>query len=738
MQSDSLYNWKDDGSNPCDPNNVWVGVICSNDQISILDLSSLDLEGQPDLCVLESLDGLKVISIQNNSLVGPMPEINHLRFLKAFYAGSNWFSGVIPSDFFQTLGSLKRLWLQHNNFSGQIPISIAQLPNLKELHLEYNEFSGPIPAFMEPDIITTLDLSNNKLQGEIPKSLSNFDAKVFENNAELCGPTLSKDCNVPSSPQPEPSTRSKTTVLWIIMLVMAALMIFIIVAKTLQVEEDRKRPFAEVLGNGGLGSAYKATLGNGVSVVVKRVREMNQMTKEVFDIEMKKLAKLRHQNILTPLAYHFRKEEKLLVSEYVSKGSLLYILHGERGNSRAAEIELNWDKRLKIIKGVARGMGFLHTEFASYPLPHGDLKSSNVLIGSDYEPLLSDYAFYPLLNNTPTVQCMFAFKSPEFILNQKVVQKSDVYCMGIVILELMTGKYPSQYCNNQKEKGGTDVVQWVKSALAENRGKELIDPEILSEASVSEMEKILRIGSACTESEIDERIDLTEAIRRIEEAVLNRVHPPRPDWYEEFYAAAIDDSMKSYEAERTSSLPVTPIAQSDQEFVLGNSGGSVNLEVEFKSEIGDLGRFAKRKLDESVFIGNRLQVSYAPQYESLSDTKEKLEGRRKEVVARLNPARSKGSSASSSSAGSTPTHKNFISQPLNIQQSNPRGAQPQHTIHSRTFPSTVSSNEDYFPVDSMNQTVRLVREKLNKIESSADTLKEGSSKRPRNDNRRRI
>ncbi|KAK1420001.1 hypothetical protein QVD17_29496 [Tagetes erecta] len=147
-------------------------------------------------------------------------------------------------------------------------------------------------------------------------------------------------------------------------------------------------------------------------------------------------------------------------------------------------------------------------------------------------------------------------------------------------------------------------------------------------------------------------------------------------------------------------------------------------------------RFAKRKLDESVFIGNRIQVSYAPQYENLNDTKEKLEGRRKEVIARLNPGRSKGPSVSS--AGSITSHKHFISEPLSIQHSDPSETQPQYTLPSRTFPSTVSSNQDYFPVESMNQTVRLVREKLNKIESDADTLKAGSSKRPRNDNRRRI
>ncbi|KAK1429185.1 hypothetical protein QVD17_11389 [Tagetes erecta] len=582
----------------------------------------MDLEGQPDVGALEAIDGLKTLNLEYNSMYGPMPEINRLRSLNAFYAGSNGFWGVIPSDFFQTLGSLNKLWLQNNNFSGQIPVSVGQLPNLKELHLEYNGFSGLIPTFVEPDLITSIDLSNNQLQGEIPKSLNNFNVEVFANNPGLCGPKLSKDCKSPIN-QPDrvkPENESRSSIPWVIMVVVFALLILIVFAALNQIEEedddDDDRPMgkrgigevvvdipatftkkttspinaynsnsnsnsnnntinnnnqnvhstntstnsvkenkdvvkvvpqivkpvggaddlvmvneergifglqdlmkatAEVLGNGALGSAYKAVLGSGVCVVVKRVREMNQMTKEVFDEEMKKLAKLKHQNILAPLAYHYKKEDKLLVSEYVSKGSLLYVLHGERGISQT---KLNWSNRLKIIKGVARGMGFLHTEFASYPLPHGDLKSSNVLIGSDYEPLLSDYAFYPLLNKTPTLQCMFAYKSPEAILYQKVSQKSDVYCMGIIILEIMTGKYPSQYNNNQK--GGTDVVQWVKSALTENRGKDLIDPQISSSSlssasSEMEMEKLLHIGSACTESEVEDRIDLTEAIRRIEE-----------------------------------------------------------------------------------------------------------------------------------------------------------------------------------------------------------------------------
>ena len=92
--------------------------------------------------------------------------------------------------------------------------------------------------------------------------------------------------------------------------------------------QDLMKAAAEVLGNGGLGSAYKAVMATGMSVVVKRLREMKRLQREGFDAEMRRFGRLRHRNILTPLAYHFRREEKLLVSEYIPKGSLLYVLHG--------------------------------------------------------------------------------------------------------------------------------------------------------------------------------------------------------------------------------------------------------------------------------------------------------------------------------------------------------------------------------------------------------------------------
>jgi serine/threonine protein kinase len=190
---------------------------------------------------------------------------------------------------------------------------------------------------------------------------------------------------------------------------------------------------------------------------------------------------------------------------------------GDRGTSHG---DLTWPIRLKIAKGIARGLSFLYTEFSTYDLPHGNLKSSNVLLTNEYEPLLSDYAFQPLINPSIAVQSMFAYKTPDYIQNQKLSQKADVYCLGIIILEIITGKFPSQYHSNGK--GGTDVVQWVLTAISERREAELIDPELLDNASnsVNNMLQLLLIGAACTENNPEQRVHMKESIRRIEEVQL--------------------------------------------------------------------------------------------------------------------------------------------------------------------------------------------------------------------------
>ncbi|XP_023545649.1 RNA-binding protein 48 [Cucurbita pepo subsp. pepo] len=151
-------------------------------------------------------------------------------------------------------------------------------------------------------------------------------------------------------------------------------------------------------------------------------------------------------------------------------------------------------------------------------------------------------------------------------------------------------------------------------------------------------------------------------------------------------------------------------------------------------------RFAKRKLDEFVFLGNRLQVSYAPDFESLLDTKEKLEVRRREVLARLDSGRPRGSAVNSATTKFTnPSHSHYtLEQKNSLEKRNYADAALSSNPHVSQI-TRVSSDQDYFASESMNQTVHLVREKLDKIQSCCEHLEAGPvSKRSRVDNRRRI
>ncbi|XP_027368104.1 pollen receptor-like kinase 3 [Abrus precatorius] len=566
--SQPLSSWLPN-QNPC--TSKWVGVICFNNIITSLHLADLGLSGTIDIDSILEIRTLRSISFVNNSFTGPIPSFNKLGTLKALYLTHNQFSGPIPSDFFSHLASLKKVWISDNKFSGNIPDSLTTLRFLVELHLENNEFSGPIPPLTQD--IKSLDMSNNKLEGEIPSTMSRFDANSFSGNDGLCGKPLDEECGAAESPEGGQGSGWGMKVI-IILIIAAVLAAVFMVAKAKRGHEDdfsvtsrgnadevvqvhvpssnhsrasegskkeskkgssrsgmgdlvmvndEKGVFglpdlmkaaAEVLGNGGLGSAYKAAMANGLSVVVKRMREMNKVSRDIFDAEMRRFGRLRNSNIMTPLAYHYRREEKLFVTEYMPKGSLLYVLHGDRGMSHA---DLSWPIRLNIVKGIARGLGFLYSEFSTEDLPHGNLKSSNVLLADNYEPLLSDFAFHALINPNYAMQTMFAYKTPDYVIYQKISQKTDVYCLGIIILEIITGKFPSQYHSNGK--GGTDVVQWVFTAISERREAELIDPELTSNHSNStnQMLLLLQVGAACTESNPEQRLTMKEAIRRIED-----------------------------------------------------------------------------------------------------------------------------------------------------------------------------------------------------------------------------
>ncbi|KAL3618120.1 hypothetical protein CASFOL_038441 [Castilleja foliolosa] len=280
--------------------------------------------------------------------------------------------------------------------------------------------------------------------------------------------------------------------------------------------QDLMRASAEVLGSGSFGASYKAVLVDGEALVVKRFKQMNNVVKEDFHEHMRRLARLKHPNLLPLVAYLYRKEEKLLVFEYVHNGSLYAHLHG---NQTAEQPGLSWANRLKIIKGVAKGLAYLHGELPALPIPHGHLKSSNVLIDNNFNPQLMDYTLAPVVNPNQVHEILVAYKSPEYAKTGRPCKKTDVWCLGVLILETLTGKLVAKYLSQGCGQYNAELAGWIAAIVGESSEGRAFDKEmdISSESCRIQMEKLLQIGIACCQEDLDKRLDLEEAITQIEQ-----------------------------------------------------------------------------------------------------------------------------------------------------------------------------------------------------------------------------
>ncbi|KAL3642844.1 actin-regulating kinase prk1 [Castilleja foliolosa] len=551
----------------------WVGVLCEKDKVWGLHLQSMGLAGTIDVDTLTKLPNIRALSFMNNNFDGPLPNLTRLSALKSIYLSNNQFSGEIRPDLFFGMSSLKKIYLANNKLSGAIPVSLTMLKRLRELVLERNSFEGEIPTFKETDIVI-FDVSNNDLMGLIPASLSKFSASSFEGNKELCGAPLRPCDELPE----QPSVGTMIAVAIVVTAALAALVLVVIIlrrhkpppqpqiaaaeipagpqpadldmekgeyssgssspessnhssgskkksssdmsVKITFLRDDRNKfdmsdllkASAEILGSGVFGSTYKAALNDGEMMVVKRFRYMNNVNKEEFHEHMRRLGRLSHPNVLPIVGFYYRKEEKLLVTDYAEKVSLAVQLHGNRSRSRNCP---DWPTRLGIMKGVGQGLMYLYNELPSLTTPHGHLKSSNVLLDGNFAPLLTDYALVPVVNQEYAQDHMISYKSPEYKQSRRITKKTDVWGLGILILEIMTGRFPENFL--QQGGGETDIVSLVEAAVNGGDGEVFDADMIRSDRSEAEMMKMLRIGLSCCEVDVDRRPDMKEAVEMIEE-----------------------------------------------------------------------------------------------------------------------------------------------------------------------------------------------------------------------------
>ncbi|GMI66602.1 pollen receptor like kinase 1 [Hibiscus trionum] len=579
----ALKSWENSSNPICNgERSNWIGVVCQKGAVLGLKLENMGLSGTIDANTLVALSSLRTLNFMNNNFNGSIPEFNKLTGLRTIFLSYNRFSGDIPGNAFKGMVRLNKLYLSKNRYTGPIPASLATLPRLSDLKLDGNRFSGEIPDFKQ-EKLHVVDLSNNQLEGPIPASLSKMNADMFAGNKGVCGAPL-KACEAtvtiifPTSTTPadprenvSPNFMNKIS-MWIIVIpivvgvfILLAIVAFVIInqrkkplpnpkLKAIKVEDrasaassnetkpteaapkltfvrdddgdkfdlqDLLNGSAEILGSGCFGSSYRTSLPDGTAMVVKRYKQMNGVGKEDFQEHMRRIGRLRHNNVLTLVAYYYRKDEKLFVCDFVQNCSLAVHLHAHQTLGQPG---LDWPTRLKIVKGVAKGLAYLHKELPSLIAPHGHLKSSNVLLNESFEPLLTDYALIPVINAESAHELMVAYKSPEYVQHGRVTKKTDVWSLGVLILEIMTGKFPSNFFLKGKGNDEEDIVTWVKSKLGDDDREtlltnlEVFDRE-MGAIGVSDgkmMKQLLKIGLSCCEDDVQKRIDLKEAAGRIE------------------------------------------------------------------------------------------------------------------------------------------------------------------------------------------------------------------------------
>uniref|UniRef100_A0A1D1YQ17 non-specific serine/threonine protein kinase n=2 Tax=Anthurium amnicola TaxID=1678845 RepID=A0A1D1YQ17_9ARAE len=265
------------------------------------------------------------------------------------------------------------------------------------------------------------------------------------------------------------------------------------------------------VGQGGYGKVYKGILADGTVVAIKRAMEGSLQGSKEFFTEIELLSRLHHRNLVSLLGFCDEEDEQMLVYEFMPNGTLRDNLSGK------CKEPLNFPTRLRIALESARGILYLHTE-ADPPIIHRDIKASNILLDSKFIAKVADFGLSrlaPASDTEGTVQGHIStvvkgtpgYLDPEYFLTHKVTDKSDVYSLGVVFLELVTGMRPIVH--------GKNIVRVVTLAYQSGTTFSIIDNSMGSYPSVC-VKKFLLLALRCCEDKMDLRPSMSEVVRELE------------------------------------------------------------------------------------------------------------------------------------------------------------------------------------------------------------------------------
>ncbi|KAK4478452.1 hypothetical protein RD792_013927 [Penstemon davidsonii] len=267
-----------------------------------------------------------------------------------------------------------------------------------------------------------------------------------------------------------------------------------------------------VLGRGGYGTVYKGTLPDQRIVAIKKSKVMDRSQIEPFINEVIILTQINHRNVVKLLGCCLDSEVPLLVYELISNGTLFHHIH-ENGE----EAWFSWKDRLRIAAESAGALAYLHSA-ASMPIIHRDVKSSNILLDDSYTSKISDFGasrFVPLdqAQVTTLVQGTLGYLDPEYFHTSQLTEKSDVYSFGVVLAELMTGKMPLSLEKSEIER---NLATYFVTSLKENRLFQIIEPRILREGSLEQLQGVGVLVKRCLNLRGEKRPTMKEVANELE------------------------------------------------------------------------------------------------------------------------------------------------------------------------------------------------------------------------------
>ncbi|ESQ54975.1 hypothetical protein EUTSA_v10024674mg [Eutrema salsugineum] len=562
MRPTRSLNWNE-SSSVC---KTWTGVTCNQDgsRVIAVRLPGVGLNGQIPPNTISRLSALRVLSLRSNRISGQFPaDFVELKDLAFLYLQYNDFSGPLPSDF-SVWKNLTSVNLSNNGFNGTVSDSLSRLTRLQSLSLANNSLSGDIPDLSVLSTLQHIDLSNNNLNGPIPNWLQRFPSSSYE-GIRVIPPrdlSISQPPRDPTRQKPKAHFLGLSKTLFLLLVIAVCIVAVSALAFVLAVcylrrklrhgdgmisdnklqkkggmspekfvsrmedannrlsffegcnysfdLEDLLRASAEVLGKGTFGTTYKAVLEDATSVAVKRLKDV-AAGKRDFEQQMEIIGGIKHENVVELKAYYYSKDEKLMVYDYFSLGSVASLLHGNRGENR---IPLDWETRMKIAIGAAKGISRIHEE-NNGKLVHGNIKSSNIFLNSERNGCVSDLGLTAVMSPlAPPISRQAGYRAPEVTDTRKSSQLSDVYSFGVVLLELLTGKSPIHTTAGDEI---IHLVRWVHSVVREEWTAEVFDIELLRYTNIEEeMVEMLQIAMSCVVKAPDQRPRMSDLVRLME------------------------------------------------------------------------------------------------------------------------------------------------------------------------------------------------------------------------------